>query len=209
MRLMNVAHVPGLSHQLLSVRHIADAGNKCTGTREGIRLVFAKSGDELFAPSCGQLNGLFGYHTDRSSEENIHAVITPGARPTLSNATGMNGFHCSHGHMHDEDLLRKTAKQIGVKLQRQLVPCQGRSEAKGTRKPVKPFTYTRATKPANGVLLTYDIGAEVREVDGRKGVHDDSEKGVFAILQGMFPLHQRRDCHAFYKVPGRDSLPAR
>ena len=34
--LMNVAHVPGFSHNLLSLRRIADAGNKYIGTREGI-----------------------------------------------------------------------------------------------------------------------------------------------------------------------------
>ena len=49
--LMNVAHVPGLSRNLLSLRRIADAGNKYVGTREGIRVVFAKSHDEVFAPS--------------------------------------------------------------------------------------------------------------------------------------------------------------
>ena len=113
---MNVAHVPGLSHHLLSLRRIADAGNKYIGTREGIRIVFAESGDELIAPSCGQLNGLFGYRTDRSSEENVHAMIVPGVRPTPSTAADTNEFHCSHGHM-PVNLLRKTAKQIGVKLQ--------------------------------------------------------------------------------------------
>ena len=51
--LMNVAHVPGLSHHLLTVRRIADAGNKYIGTRKGIRIVFAKSGDEIFVPSYG------------------------------------------------------------------------------------------------------------------------------------------------------------
>ena len=106
--LMNVAHVPGPSHHFLLLRRIPDAGNKYIGTREGIRLVFANSGDELFAPSCGQLNGLFGYRTDRRSEENVHAVIAPGARLTPS-AADINEFHCPHGHMH-EDLLRKTAK---------------------------------------------------------------------------------------------------
>ena len=80
--LTNVAHAPGLSHHLLSLRRIADARNKYIGNREGIRIVFAKSGDELFAPSYGQLNGIFGYRTGRSSEENVHAVIAPGARPT-------------------------------------------------------------------------------------------------------------------------------
>ena len=52
--LINVAHVPGLSHHLLSLRRIADAGNKYIGTQEGIRIVFAKSGDVLFALSYGQ-----------------------------------------------------------------------------------------------------------------------------------------------------------
>ena len=145
--LMNVAHVPGLSHHFLSLRRIADAGNKYIGTREGIRIVFAESGDELFASSYGQLNGLFDYRTDRSSEEKVHAVIAPGARPTPSTAADINDFHCSHGHMH-EDLLGKTAKQIGVKLQGQPVPYQECSEANGIRKPFKPFTYTRAAKPA-------------------------------------------------------------
>ena len=94
---------------ILSLRRIADARNKYIGTREGIRIVFAKSGDGLFAPSCGQLNCIFGYRTDRSSEENVHAVISPGARSTPSTAANINELHCSHIHMH-EDLLRKTTK---------------------------------------------------------------------------------------------------
>ena len=122
MTLVNIAHVPGLSYHLLSLRRIAAAGNKYIGTQEGIRIVFAKSSDELFVPSCGQLNGLFGYRTGRSSEENVHAVIAPGARPTPSIAADINKFHCSQGHMYEE-LLRKTAKQIGVKLQGKVVPC--------------------------------------------------------------------------------------
>ena len=71
--------------------------------------VFAKSGHGLFATSYGQLNGLFGYRTDRSSEEKGHAGIAPGATPMPSTAPDNNDFHCSHGHMH-EDLLRKTAE---------------------------------------------------------------------------------------------------
>ena len=121
MTLMNVAHVSGLSHHLLSLRRIADARNKYIVTLEGIRIVLTKSDDELLAPSCGQLNGLFGYRTDRSSEENVHAAISAGARSTPSSAADINELHCSHIHLH-EDLLRKTAKQIGLKLQGQLVP---------------------------------------------------------------------------------------
>ena len=109
--LMDIAHVPGLSRHLIPLRRIVDAGNKCIGTREDIRIVFAKSGDELFAPSYGHLNGLFGYRTDASREEKAHAVIAPWVIPTPSTASSINDFHCSHGHMH-EDLLRKTASRL-------------------------------------------------------------------------------------------------
>ena len=164
--LVNVAHDPGLSHHLLSLRRIADARNKDIGTRDGIQIVIATSGDELFAPSCRQLNGIFGYRTDRFNEENVHAVIAPGARPTPS-AADMNEFHWSHGHMR-EGLLRKTAKEVRVKLQGQLVPCQGCSEAKGIRKPVKPFTYTRASKPTERCFVDLSGSKPVKSMGGRK-----------------------------------------
>ena len=165
--MMNVAHVPGLPHHLLSLRPIAAAGNNYIGTREGIRMVFAKSGDELCALVWAVIC-FFGYRTDRSSEENVHTVISPGARPTPSTAADINEFHCSHGHMH-EDLLRKTVKQVGVKLQGQLVPCQGCSEAKGIRKPVKPNTYTRAAKPAERCFV---------DLSGPKSVKPTGEKST-------------------------------
>ena len=69
--------------------------------------------------------------------------------------------------MH-EDLLRKTAKQIGVKLQGQLVPYQGCSEAKGIRKPVKPFTYTRATKPAEWCFVDLSGPKSVKSMRANK-----------------------------------------
>ena len=67
--LMDVAYVPGLSRHFLSLRRIANAGNKYIGTRVVIRIVFVKSGDELFAPAYGHLNGTFGYRTDAFCKE--------------------------------------------------------------------------------------------------------------------------------------------
>ena len=82
-------------------------------------------------------------------------MITPGATPTPSTAADINDFHYSHDHMH-EDLLRKTAKQIGVKPEGQLVPCQRCSKVKGIRKPVKLVIHTRAVKPAERCFV--DLG---------------------------------------------------
>ena len=94
-------------------------------------------------------------------------MIAPGARPTPSTAGDINEFHCCHDHMH-EDLLRKTAKQIGVKLQRQLVRCQGCSEAKDIRKPVKPSTYTRAAKPTERCFVDLSGPKSVKSTGGKE-----------------------------------------
>ena len=94
-------------------------------------------------------------------------MFAPGARPTPPSTVDINEFHCSHGHMH-EDLLRKTAKQIGVKLRGQLVPCQGCSEAKRIRKPVKTLTYTRAAKPAERCFVDLSGPKSVKSMGGKE-----------------------------------------
>ena len=171
---MNVAHVPGLSHHILLLKRVADARNKYIGTREGIRIVFAKSGDELFAPSYGQF--LFDYRTDRSSEEKVRAGTASGARPSPSTAADINGFYYSYVHMH-EDLLRKEAKKFGVKLQGQLPPCQGCSEIKGIRKPAKPVASTRAAKPAERCFV---------DLAGSKSVQSPGGKEYTIIVRDKF-----------------------
>lgn len=52
-----------------------------------------------------------------------HAVIAPGA-PFSPQLVKMKYFHCAHAHIR-KDLLRKTAKQVGVRLTRELQPCCG------------------------------------------------------------------------------------
>ena len=69
--------------------------------------------------------------------------------------------------MH-EGLLRKTAKQIGVTLQGQLVPCQGCSEAKWIRKPVKLLTYTLAAKPAERCFVDLSRPKSVKSMGGKE-----------------------------------------
>ena len=83
--------------------------------------------------------------------------------------------------MH-EGLLRKTAKQIGVKLQGQLVPCQGCSGAKGIRKPARPFTYTRAAKPAERCFV---------DLSGPKSVKSTGEKEYMMIVKDDFSRFTR------------------
>ena len=203
--LVDVAHVPGLSHHLLSLRRIADARDKYIGTLEGIRTVFAKPGDELLAPSYGKLNSHFGYCTDTYSKEKAYTVIAQGVTPTSSTATDITDLHFSHGHMH-EDLLRKAVKQNGVNLQGQLAPCQGCSEAKGTKKSFKSVTHTRAIKSAERCFV---------DLAGPKSVQSPGGKEYMMIVRVFFsrfavvffPLYQRQDNHVFSNALGRDCSP--
>ena len=153
---------------------------------------------------------VFGYLTDKSSEENVHAVIVPGARPTPPTAADINNFHCSHGHM-SEDMLPKGAKQIGVKLQEHLAPCQGCSEVKGIRKSVKPFTYTQAAKPVERCFV---------DLAGPKSVQSPGGKEYMMIVRDyssrftrVFFFRAKDETatyfskYVFFKVPRRDHSP--
>ena len=101
---------------------IADAGNCYTGTSKVITTKVSTSGDVIFPPSIGQFNDLYDYRTDKPNEQ-AHAVVSPRA---ISSPQGVNinDLPCFHGHSH-ETFMRKTAKQIGVKLEGELAPCSG------------------------------------------------------------------------------------
>ena len=132
----------------------------------------------MFAPSHGQLNGLYASRVSPPKRDELaHAVIAPGAPQSLQ-IVDINDFQCAHAPMHEE-LLRKTAKQLGVQLRGELLPCQGCSEAKGFRERVKPFPNNRADKPAGRLFV--DLTGPKPVLSRGKEVHDDSQRQVFAM----------------------------
>ena len=74
--LCNVAHVPSLSYQLLSLRVAADNGHTYTGNTTGVTVKF-KTGETLFFPSVGRLNVLYAYRPGALIDENANALIAP------------------------------------------------------------------------------------------------------------------------------------
>ena len=133
-------------------------------------------------------------------------MIAPGARSTPSTAADINEIGCSHSHMY-EDILPKTAKQIGIKLQGQLVPCQVYSEAKGIRKPVKPFTYTRGAKPAERCFVDLSGPKSVKSTGGKEymmKVRDD-----FSRFTSVFSSVPKTRHPRIFQSTWQRSLPAR
>ena len=70
------------------------------------------------------------------------AVLVPGKQQRID----ITDLHVALAHPHAETL-RETAREHGVEVVGELVPCAGCTEAKGRRMPVPRSTNSRSTKP--------------------------------------------------------------
>ena len=159
-QLLNVAFVPQLSHNLLSLQQFTVAHHIYFSTKNGVELQF-KSGRTLQARKFGRTNVLRGYRMTRKDD-------APGVKPLNFNMdVDINVFHCSFGHVL-EGLLRETAKQQNVNLIGTLRECQGCSTAKGRAKLTATTTGTRAVKPGGRVFLDVCGEKSVQSIGGKK-----------------------------------------
>ena len=166
-QLLNVAFVPQLSHNLLSLQQFTAAHHTYFGTKNGVELQF-KSGRTLQARTFGRTNVLRGYRITRNGDKAFRATIAPGVEPPNCNMdVDINDFHCSFGH-GNEGLLRETAKQRNINLTGTLRECQGCSIAKGRAKPISTTTGTRAVKPGGRVSLDVCGEKSVQSMGGKK-----------------------------------------
>ena len=121
LQLRNVAHVPELSHHLISLGRIASAGHEYSCDGEGLK-VRLKSDRVLCAEKLGSLDVL--HATRLSPGGTAFAAIAPSPHPPVSDTNvNINSFHCSFGHSN-EFLLRETAKHMGVVLEGELHACE-------------------------------------------------------------------------------------
>ena len=166
LRLLDVDHVPQIRHHLLSLTRVQNSGHTYIGSREGFRIDL-KSGDSLKVPGPSRILKMYARRLDVCSDKSASAfaVIAPGAPPSPQ-IVDINDFHCAHAHVH-EDLLRKTAKQLGVQLTGELQPCRGCSEAKGLRRPIPRSTHTRAAKSASRVFVDLSGPKPVKSQGGK------------------------------------------
>ena len=143
LRLLNVAFVPLLSHNLLSLKQFTRrAGHSYRGDGDGVTL-FCKSDRWLFAPTVGKHDRM---RACRARSDSACAAIAPTVKtPNIGIEVNINEFHYSFGHVHKE-LLLETTKQRGVTLTGALQECEGCSMAKRRRKPIAKTTKSRADK---------------------------------------------------------------
>lgn len=95
-------------------------------------------------------------------------VLAPG-NSALSSMADISDFHCLYGHSN-EIILRETAKQLGIELQREQMPCTGCSMAKGYRKPSGSRINTRADKKLGRLFVDLSAPKPIFSLAGKSYV---------------------------------------
>ena len=162
----DVAHVPQLSYNLISLPSMAQKGHTYTGDKDGVILEL-KGGKTVFFPLVGKLCRQYGYRPKAANNmvDTACAVIAPGKAPNPP--TDINILHCTFGHAH-EGLLKKTATQQGIAYSGELHECRGCSMAKGLRKPIARSTRTRADKRLQRVFVDLSGPMAVKSIGGKR-----------------------------------------
>ena len=164
----DVAHVPQLSYNLISLPSMAQKGHTYTGDKDGVTLEL-KGGKTVFFPLVGKLCRQYGYRPKAANNmvDTACAVIAPGKVKAPNPLTDINILHCTFGHAH-EGLLKKTATQQGIAYSGELHECRGCSMAKGLRKPIARSTRTRADKRLQRVFVDLSRPMAVKSIGGKR-----------------------------------------
>ena len=141
-KMNDVAHVPQLSHNLISLPSMTLKGHTYTGDKGGVTLKL-KGGETVFFPLVGKLCRQYGFRPEAAGSmvDSACTTIAPGKTKTPTTPTDINILHCTFGDTH-EVLLKK--EQQGVNPSGELHECRGCSMSKGPRKPIARSTHTGA-----------------------------------------------------------------
>ena len=141
-KMNDVAHVPQLSHNLISLPSMTLKGHTYTGDKDGVTLKL-KGGETVFFPLVGKLCRQYGFRPEAAGSmvDSACTTIAPGKTKAPTTPTNINILHCTFGHTH-EVLLKK--EQQGVNPRRELHECRGCSTAKGLWKSTAKSTHTGA-----------------------------------------------------------------
>ena len=164
----DVAHVPQLSYNLISLLSMTQKGHTYTGDKNGVTLMF-KGGETVFFPLVGKLCRQYGYRPEAtgSKVDTACATIAPGKAKAPTTPTDINIIHCTFGHTH-EVLLKKTATQQGIAYSGELHECRGCSVAKGLWKPIARSTHTRVDKKLQRVFVDLSGPMAVQSIGGKR-----------------------------------------
>ena len=141
-KMNDVAHVPQLSYNLISLPSMTLKGHTYMGDKGGVTLKL-KGGETVFFPLVGKLCRQYGFRPEAAGSmvDSACTTIAPGKTKTPTTPTDINILHCTSGHTHE--VLPKKEQQ-GVNPSGELHECRGCSMARGLRKSIARSTHTGA-----------------------------------------------------------------
>ena len=168
-KLLDVAYAPGVQFNLFSLHTVMPKFSVSIDT-EG---VYVLDGGLSFlrrdAGSCVEAT--------RVVETPISAaVLAPGKMRRI----GTNDLHVFLANSH-ADTLRETARQMGIKVFGELVPCAECSEAKGRRMAVPSTTECRSTRPLDRLFVDL-TGQQPRSAGGAQLLITDMGAGLLFVV---------------------------
>ena len=139
-KMNDVAHVPQLCYNLISLPSMTLKGHTYTGDKDGVTLKL-KGGETVFSPLVGKLCRQYGFRPEAAGSmvDTACATIAPGKANAPTTPTDINILHCTFGHTH-EVLLKK--EQQGVNHSGKLHKCRGCPTAKELWKSTAKSTHT-------------------------------------------------------------------
>ena len=92
----DVAHVPQLSYNFISLPSMTQKGHTYTGDKDGVTLKL-KGGDTVFSPLVGKLCRQYGYRPEAAGSmvDTACATIAPGKAKAPTTSTDINILHCT------------------------------------------------------------------------------------------------------------------
>ena len=141
-KMNDVAHVPQLSHNLISLPSMTLKGHTYTGDKDGVTLKL-KGGETVFFPLVGKLCRQYGFRPEAAGSmvDSACTTIAPGKAKTPTTPTDINILHCTFGDTHEVPLKKE---QQGVNPSGKLHKCRGCPTAKGLWKSNAKSAHTGA-----------------------------------------------------------------
>ena len=164
----DVAHVPLLNYNLISLTSMTLQGHTYTGDKDDITLKL-NGGETVFFPLVGKLYRQYGYRPEAAGSmvDTACATVVPGKAKAPTTPIDINILHCTFGHTH-EVLLKKTVTQQGIAYSGERHECRGCPMAKGLRKPIARSTHTRAAKKLQRVFVDLSGTMTVQSIGGKR-----------------------------------------
>ncbi|CAM9974287.1 unnamed protein product, partial [Sphacelaria rigidula] len=128
------------------------------------RIMTAFNGRVTFANQDGMLVAI-AYRLGEQFNASVLPALKPSNPPPVT-SMDINMFHCIYGHAN-EQLLRNTAKHLGVTLEGNMHACTGCSMAKGYRKGIPHQTKKRASSKLGRVFVDLGGRKDIASVGGK------------------------------------------